>query len=337
MRRVRIGDIMRETGLSRATVDRVINGREGVHPKTRAIVEDALHRLGTPVDKNSSSESPPIDFVLRVGRGMLRQLQSTIEVEASASTVYDMYQKDEGEMLELVRKLCGDSSRALVLTARNTELMIAELISARQRGKTVVALISDLASDARDAFVGIDNRAAGQAAAFLIGRALGDRPTIVGIVVGDHTYRCHEDREIGFRAALRNLFPKVILGGEAQGEDDPKKTQDAVVRLIKEQPAISAIYNVGGGNLGLFRAVQETGHEKDLMIVAHETNSTTVPILLAGIFDYLIAQDPSALVTESMRQATIAPSRRLRDTTILDFTIHTRFNIPGFGRQPVTP
>jgi LacI family transcriptional regulator len=61
-------------------------------------------------------------------------------------------------------------------------------------------LVSDLDPDARDAFVGIDNRMSGQTAALLIGRLIGGRPRKVGLIVGDYAFRCHEDREIGFRA-----------------------------------------------------------------------------------------------------------------------------------------
>ena len=46
MRRVGIADIMRETGLSRATVDRALNGRGRVHARTRAAIEETLRRLG---------------------------------------------------------------------------------------------------------------------------------------------------------------------------------------------------------------------------------------------------------------------------------------------------
>ena len=45
MRRVTVADIMRETGLSRATVDRVLNGRARVHDRTRAVVEETVARL----------------------------------------------------------------------------------------------------------------------------------------------------------------------------------------------------------------------------------------------------------------------------------------------------
>jgi hypothetical protein len=31
------------------------------------------------------------------------------------------------------------------------------------------------------------------------------------VIVGDYAFRCHEDREIGFRAYLRTAFPEVVL------------------------------------------------------------------------------------------------------------------------------
>ena len=48
MRRVTVADIMRETGLSRATVDRALNGRGRVHDRTRLVVEETLRKLMSP-------------------------------------------------------------------------------------------------------------------------------------------------------------------------------------------------------------------------------------------------------------------------------------------------
>ena len=111
-----------------------------------------------------------------------------------------MYQKDEDEVLETVCRLCRESDRPLIVTAKNNERLCEELIAVRQRGKRVVTLVSDLDPSARDVFIGIDNRMAGQTAALLIGRLIVGRPCKVGVIVGDYAFRCHEDREIGFRA-----------------------------------------------------------------------------------------------------------------------------------------
>jgi LacI family transcriptional regulator len=48
MRRVTVAEIMRETGLSRATVDRVLNGRGRVHPRTQHVIRETIGRLQSP-------------------------------------------------------------------------------------------------------------------------------------------------------------------------------------------------------------------------------------------------------------------------------------------------
>lgn len=62
MRRVTVADIMRETGLSRATVDRVLNGRAKVHDRTRAVVEETMARLRSGAICHRGRWSPTLRF-----------------------------------------------------------------------------------------------------------------------------------------------------------------------------------------------------------------------------------------------------------------------------------
>ena len=195
----------------------------------------------------------------------------------------------------------------------------------------MIALISDVSSEARDAYVGIDNRAAGATAAFLIGRGLGDRPTTVGFVLGDHTFRVHEDREIGFRSALRSHFPRVVVAGEAIGQDSPLVTRSSVRKLLEDHPGIGALYNVSGGNAGMAEAVAEAGRTRDILLITHEVNDITVPLLQNGRLDYLISQDPRDLMIESVRQIDFLRSKRKASEVLVDFSVHTLFNIPSYS------
>lgn len=332
MKRVSIAEIMRETGLSRATVDRVLNGRGKVHPRTRDAVERAMQLLAVPRDGAARSRYAA-DIVLRLGLGMTGQMRAAWERHRPEGAFHDLYQASEAEVTETLSALCDDLSRPLIVAAKNTERTNMLLETARGRGKRVIAVISDLALAARDAFVGVDNRAAGQTAAFLIGRMLGERPTSVGVVLGDLAFRCHEDREIGFRTALRTHFPKISLSGEALGEDSAELTRSAVLRLLQEQPALGAIYNVGGGNIGLTQAIAEAGKAGDILLVAHEVNGVTVPLLREGRIDYAIASDPSALLHRALELAASDPSTPPREALLFDFGVYTRFNIPQFGRD----
>ncbi|MBY5460835.1 substrate-binding domain-containing protein [Rhizobium leguminosarum] len=330
MARITIADIVKESGLSRATVDRALNRRVGVHSRTKALVEAAVQRLSRTSDV--VPDWPTVELALRIGRGLMSQLKVSAEkLDAGELDVHDLYQMDDAAVLTRIRNLCQDVSRPLVLTVKNTPQLVAELARARRRGKTVVALVSDLDQMARDAYVGIDNRAAGQTASFLIGRMLGDRPTTVGVVLGNHAYRCHEDREIGFRSALRAHFPKVVLVAEAVGQDDPTKTHAAVRRMLEEYPGIGAIYNVAGGNLGLVKALKEAGRAYDLLIVGHEANHITVPLMQEGVIDFVIAQKPGELLAGAIHQARLTKMERDNDQLLVDFAVVTRFNLPEYG------
>lgn len=329
MRRVSVADIMRETGLSRATVDRVLNRRGSVHPRTRAVVEETLGRLSSP--GGEVALTPVADIAMRVGKGMMTQMRQAWAAADVRGIFEDLHLASEEAVLRRVEGLCRDVTRPLILTAKNSDRLTAVLRQARGRGKRIIAMVSDLAPAARDGFVGIDDRAAGQTAAFLIGRMLGDRPTTVGVVLGNSAFRCHEDREIGFRTGLRANFPKVVLAAEAQGEDSAELTREAVARMLRAQPALAAIYNVGGGNVGLVEALRQTGRAGDVLIVGHEANNVTLPLLRDGGMDFVIASPQKALLDEALRRATSPAEAPQPDQTLVDFGVYTRFNLPSFS------
>lgn len=333
MPRVRIADLVRETGLSRSTVDRALNRRGSVHPRTRALVEDAWRRLARPAAA-ADQPRPPVDLVLRVGRGMLRQLERAWQGGGFEGTFHDLHGAGDGLVLERVRQLCEAVERPLVVTAKNTDALVETLRAARARGKRVVALVSDLSPEARDAFVGIDDRAAGRTAAYLVGRMLGDRPARVGVVVGDPAFRCHEDREIGFRTALRAHFPKLVLAGEAQGEDRAETTRSAVAAMLAREPDLAAIYNVGGGNAGLAEALRASGRAGRILVVAHEVNASTLPLLREGLLAFALAADPAVQLAEAVRLATAPASEAPRTVRLLDFAVYTPFNPPRQAGWP---
>lgn len=329
MRRVTVADIMRETGLSRATVDRVLNGRVKVHDRTRAVVEETLARLRSGGDL---APKPLVaDIALRVGRGMMGQMRAAWTRSGVQGAFHDLHMADEAMVLRCVEALCKDITRPLIVTAKDSDRLAGVLANARAKGKRVIALVSDLPPVARDGFVGLDDRAAGQTAAFLIGRMLGDRPTTVGVVLGNIAFRCHEDREIGFRTALRAHFPKVVISGEAQGEDSADLTRNAVSRMISDTPGLGAIYNVGGGNAGMVDALRAAGRVADVLVVGHEVNPVTAPLLRSGAMDFAIAGTPSELLGAALDMAMNGPAAQGNDLRHMDFGVYTRFNMPSFS------
>ena len=110
-------------------------------------------------------------------------------------------------MIDMIRRL-GEELDGLAIICKNVTPLVVELQRIRSSGKPVLAVVSDLERGARSAYLGIDNRAAGQMAAYLLGRHLEYRiDASVAVVVGNVSYRCHEHH--GFRIPLA-LAPEVL-------------------------------------------------------------------------------------------------------------------------------
>ncbi|WEX79603.1 substrate-binding domain-containing protein (plasmid) [Sinorhizobium numidicum] len=332
-RRVTMNELIKVTGLSRATIDRALNKRGGIHPRTEQVINRALEQLGrAPQENGGLPASSAADAVLRVGRGFAMQIQASCQNRAIPLNFVDMSQKNEDEMLDAVNDACRDVSRPLIVTAKNTERMNALLLQARKRGKRVITFVSDLPHDSRDAFVGIDNRSAGQTAAYLIGSLLKERESAtVGVVLGDYAFNNHEDREIGFRSHLRANFPNIRLTDVAKGEDSPEQTYLAVRDLLKKHPDVAAIYNVAGGNAGMAKALEEAGLAGRTRVVTHEANSITVPLMRDDVVQYVLAQDPAEMLKLAVNVALAKRPQPLKEQHLVDFGLHTRFNLPRFA------
>lgn len=337
MRRIKISELIRETGLSRATIDRALNKRSGIHPRTESVIQDAIDRLNQQVDHSvpvKASVKDEIPAVLQLGRGLTRLLTDAIENECYAVALNDVSQKDEDEIIDVLVDACRDIETPLIVTVRSNERVNEVLSLARSKGKRIITFISDLRGDSRDAFVGIDNRMAGQAAAHVIGQMISaEMSPTAGVLLGDYSFNCHEDREIGFRSHLRTYHPKIQLADVtvAGKEDISDQTYNAVNSLIERYPDISAIYNVGAGNAGLAKALEEHGIAEKVCVISHEADHITVPLLRSGTLNFVIAQDPRSMLSKALEIATPTEPGLQIDNAIVDFGIYTRFNIPRFS------
>jgi LacI family transcriptional regulator len=304
---VSISEIVAVTGLSRATVDRVLNKRPGVHPRTQAHVLRVLAHLENggqaglqePFDLKKR-EAHRFAIVVQAGetfrRSVLQTVQKMRDAESGAAILQATGSRSDEETIELIRTV-GRDSDGLAVVSKNIEPVKSALKELKGAGKCVVALVSDLDVTARNAYVGIDNRAAGQLAAFILGRCLERAEKAkVAVVVGYFSYLCQEDREIGFRSLLRQRFPQIEIVEVVKGEDSREATYEAALRLFKSRRDIAGIYNVAGGNFGLAKAIDEAQLAQRPLYIAHEVNEITAPLLRTGVIDFLITQNIRSLV-----------------------------------------
>jgi len=336
-----IDEIAKLSCCSKATVDRVLHGRAGVHPRTRDKVNQALSQLEAeyeqrtpePFGSTSAPQAPQrFGFVIQAGQAFTESFLTAIEKQRNgdrALEIEGLGAASNEAVVEAIKGWTGGLD-GLAIVCKNIPPIIDELKRLRQAGKRVMALVSDIESSARSAYLGIDNRAAGNVAAYLMGRHLEGRSDAqVAVVVGSFSYRCHEDREIGFRSIMRQQFESVEVLEVIKGEDSDEATYDAARKLLLAEANIVGVYNVAGGNRGLAQALAELQRAYRPVYITHELNRVTEPLLRTQQIDYLIVQDLEEMVrraTQFMREIP-GDDRATRALEHMPFRLLTQFNI----------
>jgi LacI family transcriptional regulator len=165
-----------------------------------------------------------------------------------------------------------------VLKAPDVPEISDEIAKLVKHGIPVVTLVTDIPLSKRVAYVGIDNRAAGATAAFLVDRLLGDGPGDVLIALSRSVFRGEEDREIGFRATMRSRSANRALIEQSDTDGLDATVQESTLRTLQQNPGINSVYSIGGGNKAILEAF-DAAHRRCEVFVGHDLDRDNLKLL----------------------------------------------------------
>ncbi len=281
-----IREIARQAGLSEATVDRVLNHRPGVRASTVSTVQQAI----TDLDRQRSQlrltgRTFIVDVVMQAPDRFSSEVKAALEAElpslrpAVVRSRFDF--REKGSPADLVAVLDGIGRRGsmgVVLKAPDVPEIGAAVARLHEQGIPVVTLVTDLPLSRRVAYVGIDNRAAGATAAYLVHRLLGQREGDVLIAMSRSVFRGEEEREIGFRATMRRQSASRGLVELTDTDGLDVGVEESALRTVEEHPGISSVYSIGGGNQAILRAFEAAGRRCEVF-VGHDLDRDNLSLL----------------------------------------------------------
>lgn len=302
--------------VSLATVDRVLNGRAGVRASTAQRVMQAASELGYVPDpsKGEFAGRKPLKLAFLIPQGsnrFLRMLGDLIGYSQDHWAPFNV--RCQAEYIEafnpeaLATQLLryGRKCDGIAFMALEHPLVREAVAQLAQQGVATVTLISDLSSSQRAAYVGLDNRAAGRTAAYLIARFMGPvargRTAKVAMIAGSLSYRAHEEREAGFLHLFEEQYPGVQVVGAREGHDDAEKNYRQARALFEQHGDLAGIYNIGGGAEGFGRAIHECGLARKPVFIGHGLTPDTRALLIDGTMDAVITQNPQGAVMNCVR------------------------------------
>ncbi|MDX3965638.1 MAG: LacI family DNA-binding transcriptional regulator [Bradyrhizobium sp.] len=339
-------DIAREAGVSLATVDRVLHNRPGVRPDTVRRVKAAIERNAfqphVAAAELARGRARRFAFVMPSGPNpFMQQIEAylgemsawlaarRLSVETVATDVFD-----PSALAASLEALSGDCDGVAVVALDHPGVRAAinDLVDA---GTKVVTLVSDVPSSRRHHYVGIDNIAAGRTAGALVGRLVGQRSGKVAIVAGSQGLRDHAERIFGFNQVMATEFPDLSVLPVLEGRDEDDRSEQLLGRLLRSHPDIVGLYNVGAGTQGVAKALNdkalsEAGRDKQVVFVGHDVTALTRRLLLQGVMDAAISQNPGHEARAAVR-VLLALARGepiLREQEKIRIDIVMRDNLP---------
>lgn len=335
MARTTITRIADAAGVSTATVDRVLNGRDGVRRQTRDHVLAIARKLGHGMlPGQPSAAATRLDFVLPAGdnsfMSLLRQhLLAESQCLPDVNARLHLVEGFNAEKLAAQLYQLQDNTDAVGVVGLD-DPQVRDAIAALQTGGIpVCTLVSDIPTSSRLGYVGIDNRAAGRLAASLLGRFLPSGQTQeVTVFLGSLAYRGHEEREMGFRALLNDEFPHLKIDRMLEIGDDRMRAYELTRELLR-QTTPAGIYNVGAGNSGIGRALQEAGLQRKVLFVGHDLTTASRQFLLDRTMDAVIDQNPRVEAREAVRMLAAAVRGQPGPTYMPRLQVIFRENIPS--------
>jgi len=288
-------------GVSRGTVDRVLNGRGNVSPETEQKIKNIIRQMDYHPNRAGmalaaqkkkyligvilfSKKNPFFDEVL-LGFQEKAQELSFYGCELNIRRV--AYHPEA--QLSAIRACLKENIQGLIITPYNDISVSAELNRLINGGIPVITVNSDIEGTHRLAYVGSDYYASGKAAGALM-KLVTSGPVHLGIISGDQKILCHAERFSGFVDILAEDSRFRVV---AQGEnfDDDQTSYELVSNMLQTHPEINALYFTAAGVYGGCRAVSEHT-SSEIRVITFDDVPTTKEMLCRGIITATICQEP---------------------------------------------
>lgn len=304
---ITIKKIAEVSGVSRGTVDRVLNNRGGVNPETAKRVNEYATNLG--YKPNSAAKALAarkkgytIGIILcSVGNPFYDDVLSGIKKSATEYADYGikvilktMKGYDIEVQLKIIEELENEVS-AMIITPIDDKVIRNKLNELSKKEIGIITLNTDIENCGRLSYVGPNYYEGGKIAAGIL-NLIKPNGANIGIIHGSSKLYGHNQRVAGFCETLSAVY-NVIETKEC--DDDDETAYNNTINMLKSHKDIDMIYIVAAGVHGVCRGVIETS--KDIAVISFDDIPTTAEMLKKGIIKATIAQQPSYQGIKSMQ------------------------------------
>lgn len=303
-----IRSIAAAAGVSRGTVDRVINNRAHVNPAVRARVQRIARELGYRISSGSEEDGTALRIGVivpqwelsyfteqtRQGISQAARLLGTHEVRL---VVEELRSRSNEEYIKRCEALLEQGVRGLVINAPDNVVMQAELARFHEAGIPVMTYNSDIPQSARLCFVGQNQLQCGRIAGGLMHLAISGQGNLL-IVTGNMEF--HRRRVDGFCSRLTELGYTPDRFEIVECYERYDLTCDTVTRYARTHPHLTGIYMSTENVLGCLDGITQSHVRHPIHVIANDLTPVNRKMLRTGRLDFVLEQEFSAQVYEAI-------------------------------------
>ena len=298
-----IKEIARICGVSRGTVDRVLNNRGKVKPETEALILKTIAEHG--YTKNivgralTVKKTSPIIGVILCSEGNpffddviagFHAAEAELHDYGASVMLRTMCGHEVARQLALIDEL-EEHIAALVIQPINSRRIAARLRTLKENGIPVVTVNTDIDPASRCCYVGSNYESGGAVAAGMMALVTGAQAQL-GVIEGVPTLMGHMLRQKGFEDHLRTIAPGISLIARAPALDDPEQAYRATCAMLETNPQIDAMFIVAAGVYDVCRAIIDCGREQTIRVVAYDDVPSTREMMRRGLIRAVVCQQP---------------------------------------------
>lgn len=293
--RFTIKEIAHQAGLSLATVDRVLHGRDHVRAATCARVHAAeaeLARQDNVIQLRGTRVT--LDIVMQAPDRFSSAVRAAFEAElplmrpATFRARFHLAELlEDGALVALLQAIARRGTQGIVLKAPATAKVEACLADLAIRKIPVVTYVTDVTRPLRLAYVGMQNTRAGATAAYLLSRMAGPQPSCVLITMSSQMFEGEDARRTGFVDYLTENAPHLTIVTVSEGFGVNRPTGALIRQALQDHPEIRSVYSIGGGNRAILDAFAAVGRPMDVF-AAHDLDRTNTELLKSGRVSFVI-------------------------------------------------
>lgn len=303
--------IAEQCGVSRGTVDRVVNGRSNVAPEVRSRIEKLINETGyqTPAQRRVNGTGcgtykigvilPSWDiFFIKCMREGIRIALNHRGIHDVEVIVEELKNRSHRAYFEAIAKMEEQQIDGLILTAPDTVAMAEEIDRISAKGISVVTCDSDISNSRRIYHVGQDMIKSGKVAAGLLAPYIKNGKVLV--VTGNREFTAHEQRVRGFLDRTHELFEDMVDIKIVESIERYEITYDGVLKELRNSNKIGCIYMANESVKGCIDAIEKVKPSREMHVVCHDLTPAACQYLKEGKLDFVINQDFSAQTTRAI-------------------------------------